>query len=85
MKTMYKTKDFHTAAFMLACGEVKFHGVEPHESDPKALAFVFSPKKLCERLELDFIGGTAMVNARTYANAMRQAKDAIYAKERINH
>lgn len=79
-KFSYQTSDLATAAFLLCSPGITFSGLIP--KNPKSKYFIFGPHKRAADLAAAFVGGKARVIAKNYADAMRTAKDLIFAEER---
>ena len=76
---VYKTGDLSEASYLMACGkklaDVIFKG--------KKATFMFGDTdQECHGLVMDYWNGTAMVNAKMFADAQRTLKDIIFTHDR---
>jgi len=79
-REFFCTADLYSAAFLLANPEVQFHGLQTHNAHKKL--FVFSPRQRCDRLVLNLVAGRADINARSFCDAIRRAKDLVFGADR---
>lgn len=83
MKDPFSTTDLSLAAYLFVQPDaVKFHGLEPMG---KSEAFMFTPKRRCEALALQFTSGQASVNAFAYASAIKGAKSLIFQTRTVRN
>ncbi len=73
----FRTSDLATAAYLLCHVSLTFRGTAP--KDARARYFLFSPGDLAERLAFEFVSFKGSIVPRTYADAMRHAKDLVFA------
>lgn len=73
-KDVYVTKDLYEAAAILAKGQ-KLLRLDPQEG---YFLFVFEDKEKCEKVSNAFWSGELKVNAKAYANALRDLKCQIF-------
>lgn len=74
----YKTRDLYEAALHYASYSNSFAGLEP---DGRAFLFVFENKD-CTKIAENYFTGKALVNAKTYSDAIRTLKDLIFNRLR---
>lgn len=74
---IYKTKDLYEAALIYAKGQKLLN----LEGESEFYWFVFEDKKTCEKLANKYWQGSAIVNAKTFADAIRTLKDRIFAQK----
>lgn len=74
MKVNFRTKDLYLSAFLCAKGIT----LEQVEREDKICWFVFDNDKMVTALTDDYWSGTALCNAKAYADAVRTLKDRIF-------
>ena len=79
MKNPYRTTDYMTAAFLLLQG-ARFLGLERRSE--KSKWFLFTLRRRCEKLVVEYVSGKARVQARLFADSIRRVKDIIFQAER---
>ena len=77
MEKNFKTKDLYEASLCIAEGMT----LDRMEKVGNVCWFIFVEQKSCEDLMTAYWNGQALTNARAYANAIRNLKDMIFAKE----
>ena len=77
MEKCFKTKDLYEGSFLLAEGMI----LDRLDKEGNFFWFVFTEQKSCEDLINAYWNGKATTNARTYANAIRNLKDRIFANK----
>jgi len=76
MGNCYKTKDLYEGAYLYAIGQ-KLLNLEEEE---RFYWFIFKNKSRCQELANQYWQGTAEVNAKKYASAIRDLKDRVFAQ-----
>jgi hypothetical protein len=77
MKTEYRTKDLYEAAYLVAKG-LKLKRLERKPSSRRCF-FVFDNLSECKTAVVDFWNCRGVVIPKSYAEAIRNLKDRLYA------
>jgi len=77
MKTEYKTRDLYEAAYLVAKG-LNLKRLERKPSSRRCF-FVFDNLSECKMAVVDFWNGRGVITPKSYAEAIRNLKDRLYA------
>ena len=73
----YKTKDLYEGAYLCAQSQKLLE----LEMEGKFFWFIYEDQEKCQKLADEYWQGTAIVNAKGYASAIRDLKDRVFAQK----